>query len=105
MKKSKRNFLFKLVENGRTIQTVETHSKTRFMNKARSINWKNRPSVYLRVSYGKQKDHRGKLINFYNDGIYDNNKIFSTVFQHLMSKRYVLHSILMYCILYVWKNI
>lgn len=76
MKNVKRNFFYKVTENHRTVQVVETHSKTRFMNKARSIKWENKPSVYLRVSYGKQKDHRGKLVNFYNDGVYENRHDF-----------------------------
>ncbi len=66
------NYSVVVSKSDKTLQKVRTHSLRRFLKILRTINWKNSPSVYLRVSYGKQKDYAGKLINFYNDGVYDN---------------------------------
>lgn len=65
------NSTLKVIKKGETIQKVRTHSTRRFLNHLRTINWRNGPlNVYLRVSYGKQEDCFGKLVNFYNDGWY-----------------------------------
>jgi len=73
--KDKLNYTFRVVRNGKTMEKCQTHSKRRFSNKIRTINWQNKPSkVYLRVSYGKGEDVFGKIVNFYNDGWYDNKK-------------------------------
>lgn len=66
------NFTLKVIENNRTIPRARTHSLRRFINNLRTINWRDRPSVYLRVSYGKKEDCFGKMSNFYNDGWYGN---------------------------------
>lgn len=71
MKRSKLNFTFKVVKDGKIIDRCQTHSKRRFYNKLRTINWQNKPSnVYLRVSYGKKLTNYNRLENFYNDGEY-----------------------------------
>jgi len=74
--KNSLNFTFRVVKNGKTIDRCQTHSKRRFLNHLRTINWqelkKSNGSVYLRVSYGKQEDCFGKIVTFYNDGWYDN---------------------------------
>lgn len=69
------NFTFKVTKNNKVIQKCQTHSKRRFLNQLRAINWKDKPlKVYLRVSYGKHEDVWGKLSSFYNDGWYENEK-------------------------------
>jgi len=71
--KNKLNFTFRVIKNGKTVERYETHSKRRFYNKIRTINWGNGvEKVYLRVSYGKGIDNFGKMTNFYNDGEYEN---------------------------------
>ncbi|MDO8570003.1 MAG: hypothetical protein Q7R97_00260 [Candidatus Daviesbacteria bacterium] len=72
MKQSKLNFTFKVVKNGKIIDRCQTHSKRRFYNKLRTINWQNKPlKVYLRISYGKRECNLGCLCSFYNDGEYE----------------------------------
>ncbi len=66
------NYSVVVSNSGKTLRKVRTHSLRRFLKILRTINWENSPSVYLRVWYGKQKDYAGNLINFYNDGVYDN---------------------------------
>ena len=69
----KRNYTFR-VYKAQGIERYETSSIRRFLNHLRSINWSNDlKKVYLRVSYGKFLDHVGVLINFHNDGTYDNS--------------------------------
>ena len=74
-KKNKPNFTFRVIKNGKNIDKCQTHSKRRFYNRIRSINWQNSGiTVYLRVSYGKGVDTFGKMTNFYNDGNYETEK-------------------------------
>lgn len=74
-KKDKPNFTFRVIKNGKTVDKCQTHSKRRFYNRIRSINWQDGvEKVYLRVSYGKGLDNFGKVTNFYNDGEYKNKK-------------------------------
>ena len=74
-KKNKPNFTFRVIKNGRTIDRCQTHSRRRFYNRIRSINWRNGvEKVYLRVSYGKGLDAFGKITNFHNDGTYETEK-------------------------------
>lgn len=71
--KIKPNFTFRVIKDGQLVQGVRTHSKRRFLNRIRMINWQNNPlKVYLRVSYGKKICSKGCLCSFYNDGWYDN---------------------------------
>ncbi len=72
MKHSKLNFTFKIVKDGKTIDKCQTHSRRRFNNRIRTINWQDRPlKGYLRVSYGKRECNLGCVCNFYNDGEYE----------------------------------
>ena len=57
-------------------ERYETTSIRRFTTHVASIKWENHPSVYLRVSYGMQKDPRGKMRTFYNDGDYSDKHEF-----------------------------
>ena len=60
------NFTLKIIKSGQVVQRVQTHSKRRFYNSIRTINWRNGvEKVYLRINYGK---------GFYNDGDYKNRK-------------------------------
>lgn len=70
--KSQLNYTFRVIKNGKTIDRCQTHSKRRFYNRIRTINWQDSPlKVYLRVSYGKRECNLGCICNFYNDGEYD----------------------------------
>ncbi|MCX6706106.1 MAG: hypothetical protein NTV24_03335 [Candidatus Woesebacteria bacterium] len=68
------NFTYKLFRDGREIDKVRTHSKRLVLSHLRTINWNDRPRVYLRVSYGKRIDSFGKLVTFYNDGDYEDKE-------------------------------
>ena len=71
MTKNRLNLTFRVVKNGKTIQRCQTHSRRRFYNRIRTINWQNKPiKVYLRVSYGRSKTNRGTVETFYNSGTY-----------------------------------
>lgn len=69
MKKAK-NFTLKVLKNEKKVDKIRTHSLRLFTTHLRMINWKNNPTVYLRVSYGKKLNHKNKLETFYNDGWY-----------------------------------
>jgi len=69
-KLQKRNYTLR-VYTDQGVQRYETSSIRRFLTHVRSISWQNTPiKVYLRVFYGKFRDHQGILQNFYNDGNY-----------------------------------
>lgn len=73
--KNSLNFTYRIIKNGKTIGRCQTHSKRRFYNRIRTINWqKNHLKVYLRVSYGRTECNTGCVCNFYNDGWYDNKE-------------------------------
>jgi hypothetical protein len=73
----KYNFTFQVEKNGKVVDRCQTHSKCRFYDRIRMINWQNDPlKVYLRVTYGKAKSCFGKMEKYYNDGFYDNKKDF-----------------------------
>ena len=74
-RKDRLNSTFRMIKDGKTIRRYETHSKRRFYNRIRSINWQDKGiSVYLRVYYGKEKDAFGEITSFYNDGVYKTKK-------------------------------
>ncbi len=73
--KSKLNYTFRVIKDGKTIDRCQTHSKRRFYNRIRTINWQDRLSkVYLRVNYGKAICNQGCRCSFYNDGEYQTNQ-------------------------------
>lgn len=57
-------------ENGRVVWYRKV-SKRRFCHFCSLKTWK---LLYLWVGYEKSRDIHGKLVKFYNDGIYDNGK-------------------------------
>lgn len=76
-KSNKLSFTFYVTKNGKKIHGYSTRSKRRFLNRVRTINWKDRPlRVYLRINYGKHKDVLGKYTNYYNDGDYETKNDF-----------------------------
>jgi hypothetical protein len=69
------NFSLKVFNNNKLIQRCSTHSQRVFLKKLRSINWgETHPRVYIKVSYEKRLDNFGKLVNFDNEGVYDNKQ-------------------------------
>jgi hypothetical protein len=73
--KNRPNFAFRVMKNGKVIDRCQTHSRRRFYNRIRTINWENGvEKVYLRVSYGKGLNNFGKVTSFYNDGEYENRE-------------------------------
>jgi len=75
--KQQRKYSLKVSYNGQIIQRYQTRSVRRFLKKIRTINWeKLNIEVYVKVSYGKKKDVHGKLVTFYNDGVYDSKQDF-----------------------------
>ncbi|MFH0750049.1 MAG: hypothetical protein V1917_04030 [Candidatus Gottesmanbacteria bacterium] len=74
IKHSKLKFRLKNSINGKTAYVAYSRSKKRFYQKLMRVNWEYSPSIYCFVSYGKSVDVFGKLVEFYNDGKYDNKK-------------------------------
>ncbi len=73
----RRNYTLKIF-HGQKVERYRTKSLRRFLRHARTIKWEDKPTkVYLKVSYEKFPDHRGKLTTFFNDGIYTNEKDFN----------------------------
>lgn len=69
------NFTLKVIKKGQVVQRVQTHSKRRFYNRIRTINWqKGIEKVYLRINYDKKICSHGCLCSFYNDGEYKTKK-------------------------------
>lgn len=64
------------VKYAKGVKRQESANKRRFLRYTRLINWEKAKSAYLGVVYGKDKDYRGKMITFYNDGDYTNKKDF-----------------------------
>jgi hypothetical protein len=80
MKQIKLSFRLKVKVNGKTVIDMLMHSKNRFFRKIGTINWQNRPSVYIRVNYEVALDNYGKYQVFYNDGFYnDKNELTKAV--------------------------
>lgn len=68
-------FHFKLKNYGRVAKVSTSRNSRRFLNKLALINFENGSiKVYLRVDYGKGKDVKGKIVDFYNDGWYENRQ-------------------------------
>jgi hypothetical protein len=71
------NYFYKVKSQGQEVDRCKTHSKRRFLNKTRLINWKIYTiKVYLKVSYGKGLNVFNKLVNFSNEGVYENRADF-----------------------------
>lgn len=71
--KKKQNFTLKLFVEGNEVWNIRSHSKRRILHSLRTIKNETRPFIAnLRVSYGMELDHSGKLSPFYNDGCYSN---------------------------------
>ena len=68
--KSRLNFTYKVIMNGKGVAKCQTHSIRRFCRKVRSIKWQNGQSVSLRVNYGKALNNFGEMVAFHNDGDY-----------------------------------
>lgn len=80
--KSQLNYTFRVIKDGKTIDRCQTHSKRRFYNRIRTINWQNNPlKVCLRVNYGKRECNFGCICNFYNDGEYETPKDLMTALE------------------------
>ena len=81
------NFTLKVIKNNQAIQIVRTHSIRRFCNHLRTIKWEDGGVlVYLRVSYGKEEDCFGKMVNFYNDGWYEDSEDLRFAFKAFTEK-------------------
>jgi len=66
------------VFGGKEVKRYESANKRRFFNHTRRINWKiGQIKVYLKVIYGKDKDHKGRIQTFYNDGFYTDKAEFT----------------------------
>ena len=78
----RRTFILKVVVEGRIALRRDTGKIQRFLHLTRLINWQDKGlRVYLKVSNGKDKDHTGKLVEFYNDGWYENKEDFDLAYQ------------------------
>jgi hypothetical protein len=67
--KKRRNFTCKVILEGKTVDSIRTHSLRTFLKYLRTINWSNSAiKVYLRVSYG----YKIGDVTAYNSGTYSN---------------------------------
>lgn len=72
MKNGRKNYVLKVFLNSEKVNEVRTHSLRVFLPHLRTVISQKLPfRVYLRVSYGREKDHRGRWQTFYNDGWYE----------------------------------
>lgn len=70
-------FAIKIYKNKSVAKRASTHKKRRFMKILRSIKWQDSMiEADVKVTYGRFPDHQGRLVNFYNDGSYDNKNEF-----------------------------
>lgn len=68
-------YSIKVSKAGKVVQRNTTHKIRRFLKILRLVKFGERDiSVYLRVRYGDFPDVFGKIIEFYNDGQYDNKE-------------------------------
>lgn len=75
MKRNRKNYTLKVLQENKEILRVQTHSLRRFLTHLRMIKWENRGiRTYIRISYGLKRDTSGKFSVFYNDGWYDNEE-------------------------------
>lgn len=76
MKNSRRFILH--VKTPKGVKRYDTGKIRRFLRYTKLINWQNTNlQVYLKVTYEKQRDHRNKLVQFYNDGDYESRDDFA----------------------------
>lgn len=78
-------FSIKIFKNDSIVQKVRTYRKRRILKIIRSTKWQD-PSFsrYFKVDYGKRHDVYGKLVNFYNDGTYNNKRDFLSAAEAFM---------------------
>lgn len=70
-------YLIKVYKKGKMAQMSRTKKIRKFLKNARLINFKNNEiKAYLKVDYGRYLDVYGKMINFDNEGTYDNKEDF-----------------------------
>ena len=70
------------IKTPKGVKRYDTANKSRFFNHTRLINWEIKVlRVYLKVSDGKREDHRGKMVEFYNDGMYTDKHNFLLAFR------------------------
>ena len=62
--------ILKLTNRHGGVSTYHSGTKSRFMSKLTAKNW---VKCHIKVLYGKQKDVFGKLVEFTNEGIYENS--------------------------------
>ena len=66
------------IKTPRGVKRYDSANKRRFFHHTRLINWEiGSIQVYLKVSDGKREDHRGKMVEFFNDGDYSNKHDFN----------------------------
>lgn len=85
MKNTKRLILH--VKTPKGIKRHDTSKIRRFLHYTKLINWQNKNlRVYLKVTYGKQRDHRNKLVQFYNDGDYETKDDFARAIRAFLER-------------------
>jgi len=69
-------FYFKATDYGQRIKVSTSKNSRKLVNKLALVNFENgQIKVYLRLTYGIGKDTRGKMVQFYNDGWYDDRHL------------------------------
>ena len=85
--KNNANFTFKVYENGRVVSRCQTHKMMRFLHRIQAIKFKKGTTkVNLRVYYGRFKDNFGKMVDFFNEGLYDNKKDFTLAWKAFIER-------------------
>ena len=75
------NFTLKVLKRGKIAQRYESSHLRRFCAVVKALSFKKHDiKVHLRVSYGRHLDNFGKMVEFWNDGVYDTRKDFLLAF-------------------------
>ena len=72
----KRRFTINVLTNGKVVERHDTRSLRRFLDLARLVQFKDSMKITVRIvaNYGLKKDNYGKMSQFENEGVYDNQK-------------------------------
>lgn len=68
-------YYFKRLRKGKVVLRLYTGKMNRISYLLKDTKFSEKGTqVYIRLEYGKKKDNFGKLVGFYNDGLYSTRK-------------------------------
>lgn len=80
------SFYFCVKKNGKVIDKAFTRSKRVFCRKIRMIKKQKGIKIHLRVNYGRAENCFGKIVDFVNDGLYENSNDLCLAFEAFTKK-------------------